>query len=73
MLCVVEIPIRAEAEHLIDEMDHMRTLLDHMHYQPVAFCQLHGRLVCRLDFTDEAQATRFATAFSGRLLDTSAV
>lgn len=71
MLYVVEVPIRAEPGHLVGEMGQMRTWLDHMRYQPIAFRQLRGGLACRVDFTNEAEATSFAKAFSGRLLTAS--
>jgi hypothetical protein len=71
MLYVVEIPVSAESGRLIAEMGQMRTWLDHMHYQPIAFRQLRGRLACRVDFANEAEAKDFAKAFSGQLLSAS--
>ena len=68
MLHVVEVPVSSEPEHFAEVMGQMRAWLDHMHYEPTAFRQLRGGLLCRVDFTDEAQATGFAKAFSGRLL-----
>lgn len=68
LLHIVEVPVSSQSEHFGEGMGQMRTWLDHMHYQPIAFRQLRGRLLCRVDFTDEAQAKGFAKAFSGRLL-----
>src|SRR5258708_10712766 len=67
MLYIVEISMSSEPQRLMDELSQMRTWLDHMRYQPIAFRQLPGA-VCRVDFTDEAEAAIFARAFSGRLL-----
>jgi hypothetical protein len=72
MLYIVEVPIGAESERFIYEMGQMRIWLDHKHCQPIAFRQLRGRLVYRVDFTEEAQAKDFAATFSGRLRSDSA-
>ena len=70
MLYIVEIPISGEPQRLMDDLNQMRTWLDHMRYQPIAFRQLPTG-VCRVDFTDEAQAKVFADAFAGQLLGAS--
>ena len=70
MLYIVEIPISGEPQRLMGDLNQMRTWLDHMRYQPIAFRQLPTG-VCRVDFTDEAQAKVFADAFAGQLLGAS--
>ena len=72
MLYIVEVPMSAEPQHLRGELSQMRTWLDHMRYQPIAFRQPSNKSsICRVDFTEETPAKEFASAFSGRLLGAS--
>ena len=68
MLYIVEIPIGTEPKSLLEQMNQMRTWLDHMQYQPVGFRRIEGKAVCRVDFVDEAQARNFASAFAGQMM-----
>ena len=68
MLYIVEIPVSGEPNSLLEQMSQMRTWLDHMQYQPMAFRQIPGKPMCRVDFIEEGQARSFAKAFSGQLL-----
>jgi hypothetical protein len=72
MLYIAEIKISKEPRLLIDEINHMRSWLDHMGYQPIGFRQMVDRPLCRVDFMDEFQAREFASAFSGQVLPASA-
>jgi hypothetical protein len=67
MLYTVEAVI--EAGHLAHELSQMRTWLDHMKFEAVGFRQIAGADLCRVDFDNKQQATKFAQAFSGRLLN----
>lgn len=54
---------------LIDEMTAMRLWLDHQHFEPASFRPIidERRVVFRVDFTVEAEAISFATAFGGKI------
>ncbi len=71
MLYTVEISV--SADRLGDEMDQMRTWLDHVGYQAVGFRTPRGFRACRIDFRNEAEARAFAQAFAGRVLPAIAV
>ena len=70
MLYIVEVAIAAD---LAGELSLMRTWLDHMKFQPIAFRQIPGKNTCRVDFEREAEARTFAQAFAGRVLHSTAV
>ena len=69
MLYIVEVAIEAD---LANELNQMRTWLDHMRFQAVGFRQMPSGKSCRVDFTVEQQARTFAQAFSGQLLSRAA-
>ncbi len=71
MLYTVEIPV--SADRLGDEMVQMRTWLDHLGYQAVAFRSARGFRACRIDFRNDAEAGAFAQVFAGRVLPTISV
>jgi len=65
---LVEIRIPNE-DMLTEEMQAMRTWLDHRRFEPATFRYTFAPPagVFRIDFTDEAQAAAFAAAFGGRV------
>ena len=67
MLYIVEVAI--EAGTLAHDLSQMRTWLDHMKSRAIGFRQIPGANICRIDFEDEQEATAFAQAFSGQVLN----
>jgi hypothetical protein len=67
MLYVVEVNLAAD--DLARELNQMRTWLDHMKYQASGFRQIPDANICRIGFEIEQQATAFAQAFGGQILD----
>jgi hypothetical protein len=67
MLYVVELPL-IEA-NFIEQMNRMRTWLDHRHVETSMFRFVTGTAVgeCRVHFTSEADALAFAEEFGGEL------
>ena len=62
--------ILVEDDALSHTMEAMRTWLDHRHFEPAAFRYSFGAaaIVCRVEFTIEAQASAFAQAFGGKVV-----
>jgi len=61
-----------DAGNLAHELSQMRTWLDHMRFQAIGFRQIPGASICRVDFQGEQEATAFAQAFAGQILNRSA-
>ena len=70
MLYIVEVAI--DATNMGQELNNMRTWLDHMKCQIVGFRQSSGANTCRVDFNNEQEAVAFAEAFAGQLLNRAA-
>ena len=70
MLYIVEVAIKAE--NLALELSQMRTWLDHMKIQAICFRQILETDICRVDFQREQEATAFAQAFAGQVLNRTA-
>lgn len=70
MVYIVEVAIDADAFAL--ELSQMRTWLDHMKFEAIGFRQIPGANICRIDFESEQEATAFAQAFSGQVLNRTA-
>ena len=66
MIYVVEVLL--VAEDLANELNQMRTWLDHMKVQAIGFRQISSSSIWRIDFEGEQQATAFAQAFDGQVL-----
>ena len=62
--------ILVEDDALSRTMEDMRTWLDHRHFEPAVFRYSFGAvsIVCRVEFTIEAQASAFAQAFGGSVI-----
>jgi hypothetical protein len=70
MLHIVEVAI--EAGSLAHELSQMRTWLDHMKFQAIGFRQIPSANICRVDFESEQEASAFAQAFAGHVLNRTA-
>ena len=70
MLYIVEVAI--EARILADELSQMRTWLNHMKFEAIGFRQITGTNVYQVDFEGEREATAFAQAFAGQVLNRTA-
>ena len=70
MLYIVEIAV--DAGNFAHELSQMRTWLDHMKFQAMSFRQIPPANICRVDFESEQEASAFAQAFSGRVLNRTA-
>lgn len=70
MIYIVEVAI--EPGNLARELSQMRTWLDHMKYQAIGFRQIPNTNICRVDFEGEQQASAFARAFAGQVLNRTA-
>jgi hypothetical protein len=70
----VEIQIRG-GDRLTAEMKMMRAWLAHQGYEPTTFRYIFGSpgVIFRVDFTDEAPAAAFASAFGGKVIAFSSV
>jgi hypothetical protein len=68
------IEVRDPGNDLSVTMSAMRMWLDHHHFEPGAFRQLHlgVGVIFRLEFKREREAVAFANAFGGRLLGSEA-
>jgi hypothetical protein len=69
MLYIVEVVVNG---NLADELNQMRTWLDHMKCQAIGFRQISGKNIFRVDFQRETEAAAFAQAFAGRALNRTA-
>jgi hypothetical protein len=67
MLYIVQVAMKHE--NLALELNQMRTWLDHMKFEAIGFRQIPGADVCRVDFQREQEATAFAQAFAGQVLN----
>jgi hypothetical protein len=63
MLFTVEVPL---AGNLAEQMNNMRTWLDHKHSGAIAFRRVPGGW--HIDFESERDAREFVRAFYGRML-----
>jgi len=70
MLYMVEVAI--DVGNLALEFGQMRTWLDHMKFEAIGFRQIPGTNICRINFEDEQEASAFAQAFAGQLLNRTA-
>ena len=70
MLYIVEVAV--EAENFAELLNQMRTWLDHMKFDAICFRRLPDTNACRIDFESEQEATAFARAFSGQMLNRTA-
>jgi hypothetical protein len=68
---IVEVAI--EAGNLALELSQMRTWLDHMKFQAIGFRQIPGANIYRVGFEGEQEAKAFAQAFTGQVLNRTAV
>jgi hypothetical protein len=68
MLFIVEITVEG---NLGQQMNNMRTWLDHQQYGAISFrrASVGNPAVWRVDFETESEAREFAQAFFGRLLN----
>ena len=66
----VEVPLYDE-ERLAETLESMRTWLDHKRFEPASFRYRFGtgQILFQVEFAIEAQASAFAEAFEGRLVD----
>jgi hypothetical protein len=67
MLYIVQVAI--DAENFAHGLSQMRTWLDHMGFQAIGFRQIQGANICRVDFGSEQEASAFAEAFAGQVLN----
>ena len=68
MLFIVEITVDG---NLGEQMNNMRTWLDHKHYRAISFrrASAGNPAVWHVDFETEGEAREFAQVFFGRLLN----
>ena len=64
---IVEVAV--DAGNLAGELSQMRTWLDHMKFQAIGFRKTPRAKTCRVDFLSEHEASAFAQAFAGRILN----
>ena len=67
MFYIVEVAV--DAGNLARDLSDMRTWLDHMRFQAISFRQTPHANICRVDFATESEASAFAEAFAGRMLN----
>jgi len=68
MIYVVEVAL----EDLANELNQMRTWLDHMKFRAIGFRQIPNANTCRADFEEEQAAKAFAEAFAGQVIGRTA-
>jgi hypothetical protein len=70
MFYIVEVAL--DAVDLANELNQMRTWLDHMKFHAVGFRQIPNANTCRVDFEEETAAKAFAQAFAGQVISRTA-